>query len=115
MNNRSNIEEQVMASVAVIYTTRKLVSRTALKLYVFLLSVVGITFFVSVPHITQNFEHVARGGVGSIMNFLVTALLSTTLVVQVAVLLGVLALFSLIFDVVRSFTTSSHNTSVFAA
>src|SRR6266404_5533022 len=97
------IEQKVMANVAVIYTARRLMSPTALKCYVFVLSVVGITFFVSVPHIAQNFEYVSRGGIGSITAFLISAILGTTIVVQVGLLLGFAAFVSLIGDFVKSF------------
>lgn len=98
----TTIEQRVMANVAVIYTVRRLVGRTALKSYALLLSVIGITFFVSVPHIAQNFEHVSQGGAGSIFTFIISAILGTTIVVQVGLLLGAAAFVSLATDFVKS-------------
>jgi hypothetical protein len=99
---RTSIEQRVMANVAVIYTARKMLSRTALKAYVFFLSLVGVAFFVSVPHITQNLEKVAHGGVGSVALFIFTAILSTTIIVQIALLLGAIAFASFVADFVRN-------------
>ena len=90
-----------MANVAVIYTARKLMGRTALEFYTLVVSLVGAAFFVSLPHIALNFERVASGGVGSIALFILTAVLSTTIVVQIALLLGAVAFASLVADFVR--------------
>jgi hypothetical protein len=98
----SNLEQKVMANVAMIYTARKMASKTALKLYVLALSLAGIVFLVSLPHIADNFAHVAGGGVGSIAAFVLTAVISTTLVVQAALILGAAALASLTFDFFKS-------------
>jgi uncharacterized integral membrane protein len=75
----SKIEQQVMASVAVIYTARKLLSFQALLWYVLILSIFGISQLVSVPHVLQNFSLVARGGFPSILAFLGAAVQGTTL------------------------------------
>jgi uncharacterized membrane protein len=95
------MEQKVMANVALIYTVRKMVGKTALKLYVILFSIIGITFFVSVPHVAENFSVVAQGGVGSIATFILAAVLGTTVGVQIALVLGTLALASLVADYVR--------------
>ncbi len=97
----SNLEQKIMANVAMVYTARKMVGRTALKFYTLVLSFVGIAFFVSVPHVAQNFGGVAQGGVGSVMFFVLTAVLSTTILVQIALLLGVVAFASLVGDYLR--------------
>jgi uncharacterized membrane protein len=103
----SKIEERVMASVAVIYAVRKLASRTALKLYVLVLSLVGVVTLVSISNVTANFTNVAQNGVESVAAFLVAAVLGTTIMVQVALFLGTIAVFSLMVDAMRSFSSSS--------
>lgn len=102
----TNIERNVMASVAVIYTVRKLLSPLALQWYALAISVVGIAMFVSVPNVAQNFQAVAGGGVSSIMTFVFSAILSTTVVVQLWLLLGSAAILSLFVRVARSFTST---------
>jgi hypothetical protein len=97
----SNLEQKVMANVAMIYTARKMASKTALKLYVLTLSLAGIVFLVSLPHIADNFAHVAGGGVGSIAAFVLTAVISTTLIVQIALLLSAAAFVSIVADYLR--------------
>ncbi len=98
----SNLEQKVMANVALIYTVRKMVGKTALKLYVMVLSILGITFFVSVPHVIENFSTVAHGGVGSVATFVLAAVLGTTIAVQLALVLSAAAAASLAFDYLRS-------------
>lgn len=97
----SKMEQKVMANVALIYTMRKMVGRTALKLYVMMFSLLGITFFVSVPHVVQNFSLIAQGGLGNILTFMLAAVVGTTLVVQLALILGTVALASLALDYLR--------------
>jgi hypothetical protein len=98
----SKIEQHVMASVAAIYAVRKLTGATALKCYTFVLSLIGVSFFVSLPHVAQNFEHVMNGGVGSAAFFVLSAVLGTTLIVQLALILGVAALASLAADFMKT-------------
>jgi len=97
----NNIEQKVMASVAVIYAARKLVSMTALKLYALVLSLGGIVAFVSISNVFANFVNVAQGGVGSIALFTISAVLGTTLLVQVALALCAAATISLVVPVFR--------------
>lgn len=94
-----------MAGVAMIYAVRALMSVTALKLYVLGLSFAGIVAFVSVSHVVQNFEHVAAGGPPSITLFIVSAVLSTTIVVQLALALATVSLVSLVAPAIRSVAT----------
>ena len=96
-----------MTNVAVIYIGRKFVSRTALRLYALAVSAVGIVTFVSVSNVTTNFTNVAQNGIESTVAFLIAAILGTTIVVQIALLLGAAAVFSLIVDAVRSISSSS--------
>ncbi|MBX4192318.1 hypothetical protein KW798_02410, partial [Candidatus Parcubacteria bacterium] len=53
----SKIEQQVMASVAAIYTVRQLFSRTALKLYVCAASLWGLGQLVWVSKVFENLSH----------------------------------------------------------
>jgi hypothetical protein len=98
---KSTIEQQVMAGVGVIYTARMLTSRLALECYALVLSVGGAAFFVSLPNVVANLAHVANGGLLSIGTFLVSAVLGTKLVVQLAVLVATAALVAIGVDIVR--------------
>ena len=99
---QSKIEQQVMASVAVIYTARRLTSRFAFECYALALSFAGAAYFASLPHVAANLLNVASGGVPSIGTFVVSAILGTKLVVQVAVAVGACALVALGIDMTRS-------------
>ena len=102
-----SIERQVMASVAVIYTTRLFVSTTAIKLYILLISAGGIVAFVSVSNVIHNLESVAHGGAPSIAVFIVSAIVGTTLVVQLALALSAAAFVSLLTPAFSSFRRST--------
>ncbi|MCX6819833.1 MAG: hypothetical protein NT019_00890 [Candidatus Adlerbacteria bacterium] len=99
---KSKIEQQVMASVAVVYTARRLTSRFALECYALVLSFVGTVFFVSLPHVAANLSNVASGGVGSIEAFIISAVLGTKLIVQLALLVGACALVAMGVDMSRA-------------
>ena len=98
----STIERQVMASVALIHTARRLVSWTALKVYVLAASFWGIVVLVHVSAVAANFTNVAQNGVGDTLVYLLTAVFSTNLLVQLALILVVGTLASLLVDIVRS-------------
>jgi hypothetical protein len=98
----SSIEKNVMANVALIYTMRKLLSRTALECYALILSLFGIATLASLPHVLQNFSAVARGGLGGISVFTLSAVQHTTLAVQLLLALGIVAVFLLALDFIRS-------------
>lgn len=100
----SKIEQQVMASVAVIYTARKLLSFQAIVCYAFLISLFGISLLVSVPHILENFSSAARGGIPSVVVFLEAAVTGTTFIVQMGLLIAIFALGSLFASFIRSFS-----------
>ncbi len=108
--NKSNIEQQVMASVAVVYMARQLTSATALKVYALCVSLAGVAAFVSVPHVAANFFAVESGGFSSIATYLLSAVTGTRLVVQLA--LGVVALIgvSFIVDAMRLLITTPRRT-----
>ena len=96
------VEEQVMMNVATVFALRKLVSMTALKLYALILSAGGVVAFVSISNVIANFVKVSEGGVGSVAFFVVSAILSTTLAVQLALVLGAFAAISLVAPALRS-------------
>lgn len=98
----SKLEQQVMASVAVIYAARSLTSATALKVYVLALSLGGVMALVSVSDVAANTATVAHGGVWSLTAYLFAAVLGTTLVVQLALAAGAAALISLFAPVFRT-------------
>ena len=99
---RSKIEQQVMASVAVIYAARALTSRTALEFYVFFLSVWGIGRLVWVSKVFENFSLVEKQGLGAMSNYILYAVEHTHLAVQLTLLVAAVALISLVIDLVRS-------------
>lgn len=92
-----------MGSVAVIYAVRQLVSATALKLYVCAVSLYGIASLVWVAKV---FENLATVGVAGSVQFMVAAALNTDTLVQLALLVGTFALFSLFLDLARSLSPS---------
>lgn len=95
------IEDRVMGNVAAIYAVRSLASATALKFYALIFSVGGMVSLVSLPNIAANFVNVAEGGAGSVAFFVVSAILGTTLVVQLALVMGAFAAISLVTPVFR--------------
>ncbi len=91
-----------MAGVVVIYIVRRLTSRRALKTYALFLSLVGVALFASLPHVFANFLHAESVGLPATGLFLLSAITKTNFVVQAALLVGVVALFSIVRDMVRS-------------
>jgi hypothetical protein len=92
----SNIERNVMASVATVYTVRALLSRTALKLYVCAASLWGIGQLVWVSRVFENFQQA-----GNTLQFIAAAVLHTEIMVQLVLLVGGVAFISLFFDLFR--------------
>ncbi|MEK7612581.1 MAG: hypothetical protein AAB449_00315 [Patescibacteria group bacterium] len=95
----STIEQQVMASVGVIYALRQLFSRTALKLYVCAMSLYGMAQLVWVERVFTNLEHT---GLVGLARFIFSAVFNTELAVQLILAVFVVALFSLALDFFRS-------------
>ena len=91
-----------MSSVAMVYLARKVLSPFALKLYALGASAIGIFAFVSVGNVLQNFMQVAQNGPTNIVGYAVAAVAGTTLLVQLALVLGTYAAGSLFFDFVRA-------------
>ena len=100
----TKIEQQVMASVAVIYTARILLSFQAVVCYALILSLFGISQLVSVSHVLENFSSVARSGLPSTLMFLQSAVTGTTLLVQLGLLVAIFAVGSLFSSLIRSFS-----------
>ena len=96
---QSKIEQQVMASVGLVYTARQLVSATALKLYMCALSLYGLVQLVWVHRVFENWSQVGLGGSAQ---FLTYALLHTHLAVQLTLVVLVVAGAGLMRDLVRS-------------
>ena len=106
MQSQSNIERQVMASVAVIYVARKLLSHTALEVYVFAASLFAIWKLVWVTRVLQNFSTAEHNGLNAVGNYLLVAVSHTNIAVQLTLLVGALAFISLLVDFVRSISFS---------
>ncbi len=97
----TKLEQQIMAGVAAVYLGRLLTSARAIKVYTLFIAVVGIIFFASVPHVVENFAHVQRAGLPAIGGFFLSAVTKTKLVVQIALLVGVVALMSFAPEIAR--------------
>lgn len=100
----TNLEQRVMAGVAVVWAARKLLSATALKLYVLLLSIGGIATFVSVSNVVHNFMHVLQNGPWGVAVFAEAAVLGTSVVVQLALIAAIAAFISLVAPALRTFS-----------
>lgn len=96
---RSKIEQQVMASVGVVYTARQLVSSTALKLYVCALSLLGLAKLVWVNRVFENFSQV---GIEHSLQFMLAAVVNTNLLVQCMLVVFMIAGVSFVRDMTRS-------------
>ncbi len=96
---QSKIETQVMASVAMVYTVRQLLSATALKLYVCALSLYGLVQLVWVHRV---FENLSQVGAGHAAQFMLAAVLNAHLAVQLTLLVLAVAGISLMRDMTRS-------------
>lgn len=95
----SKIEQQVMASVGTIYTARRLVGPTALKLYVSVAALYGLGQLVWVQRV---FENMAAVGLGGFANYAVNALLHTDVLVQLTLGVFVVAVVLLVRDLARN-------------
>lgn len=102
---QTKIEQQVMAGVAVVYAARKLLSRTALELYVLAASAIALWQLVWVHKVFENFFAVEKNGFGSMFNYLIVAVEHTHLAVQLTLLVAALAFVALLVDVARSVAT----------
>ena len=91
-----------MASVAVVHTARRVFSATALKLYVLVGSAYAFGVLVWVSQVRENLLQAANNGVLAVGNFVLYAVLHTSLVVQVVLLVAAVALVSLAIDLART-------------
>jgi hypothetical protein len=101
----TKIEQQVMASVAVIYAVRKLTSRFAFEVYALVLSLAGVATLVSLSHVAANFLAASHAGPGGVSTFTLSAVLGTKLIVQLALLVGGIAAVALVVDMVKGAAT----------
>ncbi len=104
---QSTIEQQVMASVGVIYWAKALVSATAVKAYALVASVYALGALVWVAHIEENFLQVMNGGVLAVGNFALSAVSNTSMAVQAVLLVAIFAMGSLALDLAKTVSTRS--------
>ncbi len=100
----TTIKQNVMASVALIYTARTLFGATALKLYVLLASVWGIGKLVWVSKVFENLSLVEKSGITAVGNFMLAALEHTSTSVLLVLVVALVAAFLLFLDVARTST-----------
>ncbi len=96
-----------MGSVAVIYTARTLATLRALALYMLAFSALALWKFVWVHKVVENFLAAESRGIGSVSNYVLTALGHAHMAVQVSLLCTLLAIIVLAVDFFRS-RTSRH-------
>ncbi len=104
----SNIESQVMASVAVIHTARLATSRIALECYALALSAVALWQLTWVHRVFENFFTVEHGGLGSMANYLSYAFLHTHVATQLTLIVAAAAGIALVVDAARSVVHPSY-------
>ena len=102
---KTTIERQVMASVAVIYTVRRLLSRTALELYVLVVAALALWRLVWVHRVLQNFSTEEHYGLSATGNYLLVAVEHTNIAVQFLLLVAACACVALAMDTIKSFTS----------
>lgn len=99
-----SIKHKVMASVALIYAARTLLSATALKFYALLASVWGIGKLVWVSKVFENFFVVEKSGIIAVGNFIISAFAHAHTGVQLFLAVAVIAVMLLAVDVLRAAT-----------
>ncbi len=97
---QTKIEQQVMASVGVIHTARRMVSATALKVYTLVASVYALGILVWVSRVGENLAQVMNGGVLAVGNFVLYAAMHTSVAVQATLVVAAIAFFSLVLDLI---------------
>lgn len=95
----SRIQQQVMASVLVIYFARKAIRPRALKLYALIAAGGSVAALVSVPDVLAN---VMTVGVQGFATFLYAAVANTTPMVQVSTAVAVIMAALLVRDIAVS-------------
>lgn len=96
---KSTIEQQVMASVGVIYAGRQLLGMTALKLYALVVAVYALVQFTWVHKVLANWAGVGLAGT---WQFVTYAVMHTHLPVQITLVVLAVVGLSLLRDAVRS-------------
>jgi hypothetical protein len=96
---QSKIEQQVMAAVGTTYMARQLVSATAIKLYVCALALFALARLVWVERV---FANLSEASVGHVAQFILSAVINTDVLVQVALLALVVTGLSLMRDLLRT-------------
>lgn len=94
-----------MGSVAVIYTARTLATLRALALYLLAFSALALWKFVWVHKVVENFLAAESRGIGSVANYVLTALGHAHTAVQISLLCTLFAIAVLAVDFIRSRTT----------
>lgn len=103
-----SIEQQVMASVAVIHAARRFASRIALELYALAAAAIALWQLTWVHRVFGNFLNVERGGLGSVWQYVSYAVLHTHVATQLALLVAAAAGIALIVDAVRTLARPTH-------
>jgi hypothetical protein len=101
-DTQSLLEQRVMATVGVIYTTRKVFSPVMLKLYVLALAALALWRLVWVTRIEQNFVRVLNGGATAEWRYAFSAFTHTHTIVLVTIAVAVVAFVGLVLDLARS-------------
>lgn len=96
---QSKIEQQVMASVSVVYASRQLFSAMAFKCYALLASGFALWQFTWVHRVFENWAHVGFAGTWQFVSY---ALIHTHLPVQLALVVALATGISLAIDATRS-------------
>ena len=100
---QSKIDQQVMASVGVIYGARKLLSLTALKLYALVASCYALVQLTWVHKVFANWAHVGLAGTWQFGTY---AVMHTHLPVQIALAILAILGISLVRDAVRAYSSA---------
>lgn len=98
----SKISQQVMASVAVIYTARALTSATAFKCYALLISLWGIGRLVWVSKVFENILVAGKSGAAALSHYLFVALEHAHVSVQFTLAVAIVAGAWLLLDLVSA-------------
>lgn len=101
----SSIENNVMATVRTVYGARKLITVTAIKAYVLVAATLSVWKLVWVTRVEENFLQVASGGLPAMGSFVLSAIMNTSLLVQLVLFIGAFAFFLFIRDITRSPST----------
>ena len=103
----TNISNNVMKKVSVIFWARRLTSRRALECYVLFISTLGLFSFVSVPHVIANMPTLPN--LAAIGSFFISALTHTHTAVQIVLVLMLVSLSFIAFDFILQSTRRSHD------